>query len=209
MSFSRGGKTQTSTSSNATNINTPVNLQDTSGIAIGQAGGAVTVNATDFGAINAALAAGIDFQEGANDATRDALAYGESVFSTVENALGRVGSAYENAADVQSEALGAVSDLADRSSSRIAQISEGAINATSEAASNFFDRALNFAASLSAKQQSSLSDTVTALNAVAVESSKSTDQRVAELAEGSQKTILIALGIAVTGVLGFVIFRRA
>lgn len=297
MSFSRGGKTQTSTSSTATNINTPVNLQDTSGIAIGQAGGAVTVNnvTSDYDAIeaasgiaeqsieeigaasqgalrfgedtvNAALSFGqsafrsaedsarnaLAFGSAAIDASTDAailvgdanrnalsysrditegaisevgstardsaalavrttenaLAFGESAFGTVENALGRLGSAYENAASLQGEAVNAVTDLADRNTSRIAQISEGAISATSEAAGSFFDKALAFASSLSAKQQSTLGETVSALNAVAVENSKSTDQRVAELAEGSQKTILIALGIAVAGVLGFAMFRR-
>lgn len=295
MSFSRGGKTQTSTSSNATNISQPINLQDTEGVALGYVGGGVSIQSSDYGAIerasdiatasieevgaasqgalrfgedtvNAALSFGqgafrsaedsarnaLAFGSAAIDAatesaiasgdvarnalsygrdvtdsaigavantaqdsaalavrtTENALAFGESAFGTVENALGRLGSAYENAASVQGEALAGVVDLADRNTSRIAQISEGAISATSEAAGSFFDKALSFAASLSSKQQSTLGETVSALNAVAVENSKSTDQRVAELAEGSQKTILIALGIAVAGVLGFAMFRR-
>lgn len=243
MSFSRGGKTQTSTSSTATNINTPVNLQDTSGIAIGQAGGAVTVNNTtsDYDAIdkaasiaeesiaeigaasqgalrfgedtvNAALAFGQGAFQSAEDSARNALTFGrdfgEAAFGTVEQSLRSVGDAYEGAAAGQLAALETVADLADRNDSRIAQISEGALSTIQESAGSFFDKALAFASSLSAKNQSTLSDTVSALNAVSVENNKSTDQRVAELAEGSQKTILIALGIAVAGVLGFAMFRR-
>ena len=51
MSFSRGGSSTTSTANQTENVSAPLNQQDTQGIAIGSAGGSVTIQQLDAGAI--------------------------------------------------------------------------------------------------------------------------------------------------------------
>ena len=52
MSFSKGGKSTSSTSSSVSTVSRNLNIQDTEGLAIGEAGGDVTIIQTDMNAFD-------------------------------------------------------------------------------------------------------------------------------------------------------------
>lgn len=59
------------------------------------------------------------------------------------------------------------------------------------------------------RAQESLGSTVTALNTIAREDSKSGDERIAEITGSAQKQIVLIIGIVAAAILGYVIFRKA
>lgn len=125
----------------------------------------------------------IDAVVGAN---LDAQAFGRSAFSTVERSLGAVGDAYEGAAAYQKSALTAVVD----------------------GVGDFFRDALGFVGDLQQNAQSQLGSTVTALNTIAREQSKSTDERVAEVSGNAIKYVAIIVGVVALGATVYAINKR-
>lgn len=68
---------------------------------------------------------------------------------------------------------------------------------------------LAFIGDFFSRAQASLGSTVTALNTIAREDSKSGDERIAEIAGSAQKQIILIVGIIAAAVVGFAIFRKA
>lgn len=69
-----------------------------------------------------------------------------------------------------------------------------------DALTGLYNRSLDFVTGTTERQQTSLGNTVTALNTIAREQSKSTDERVAEIAGMSQRNLLwIVGGLALAG----------
>lgn len=224
MGSSSRASTSTASTTNQTSRN--LNLQDTEGVTVGEAGGNVTVVQTDHNAFDRATSlaeraveAGTDLGKDAqrlsletsqlvteqsrrtletvNDLasgalseygnlTGKALSFGEQAFSAVDKALGQVSGAYQDAAQYNKAALTTVADQSE----------------------SLIDRALNFVKDLQGKASDQLGSTVTALNTIAREQSKSTDERVAEVSQNAMRNVLIIVGIITVGGVAYAIFGR-
>lgn len=60
-----------------------------------------------------------------------------------------------------------------------------------------------------ARSQESLAGTVTALNTIAREESKSGDERIAEITSSAQRQIVVIVALVAATILGYAIFRKA
>lgn len=226
-------KAATTTSTTTNQVSRNLNLQDTEGVTIGEAGGNVTVISSDFSAIDNATrlaqgaldastelgteAARLSYETSqlVSETNRTALqttadvasgavaeianfgkSFGDSAFSTVDKALGRVSGAYSDASQFQKAAL-----------SEVSATQAGALDTLSNTFKAAFQGVTDFVGNLQERAQSQLGDTVTALNQIATENSKSTDQRVAEISGNAIKYVVIGLGLVVVGVGAVFIFR--
>lgn len=224
MGSSSRATTQTASTTN--NVSRNLNLQDTEGVTVGEAGGDVTIVSTDHNAIGAATdlaarsvdvadslgRAGLELSIATSREVRDlasgaisevgnvagaALNFGDRAFGTVEKALGQVSGAYQDSAAYQKQALTAVQDT-----------QQNALDTVTDLFRDAFTGVTDFIGNLQGKAQTQLGETVTALNAIAVEQNKSSDQRIAEISENSIKYVLIAVGVLATGAVAFAIFKK-
>lgn len=235
MGSSSRASTQTASTTN--NVSRNLNLQDTEGVTVGEAGGNVTIISTDHNAFDSAtdlarqslsvgealggdaLRLSLETTNAVSDLSRygfdtiadlaggsinevgnianSALSFGDRAFTTVEKALGGVSQAYQDSAAYQKQALTAVQDT-----------QASALDTISDLFSNAFVGVTDFIGNLQGKAQTQLGETVTALNAIAVEQNKSSDQRIAEISENSIKYVLIAVGVLATGAVAFAIFKK-
>ena len=229
MGSSSRASTKTAQTTNQVSRN--LNLQDTEGVTIGEAGGNVTVVSTDHNAfadasdlarraVDAGEALGrdalnlslqqtrevsgtlLDLSKGAisevGNIAGTALTFGDRAFGTVEKALGEVSGAYQDASAYQMQALQEVSATSDNAISKVGEFFKDAFTGVTE-----------FVGGLQAKAQDQLGDTVTALNAIAVEQNKSTDQRLQESTEKMLKYTLIGFGVLVVGFIGVQLLRKS
>lgn len=162
----------------------------------------------------------IDAQKNAisanTDVTRSALV---EVGAANKNALGLVDQLYGSALDFgsdivsgslssltrgQSDALGAVADANSGALGAIKSFASQAQTGVEDA----FDRALTFAKGLVATSQDSLGGTVTALNTIAREQSKSTDERVSEVSQSAIKYMAIAVGALALAAVAYGAFKK-
>lgn len=125
-----------------------------------------------------------------------AYGFGEAAFGTVDRALASVSGAYRDAATVQQDALDTVSQESERTTSLIATL-----------AGDFVEGLAKFAKDATTTTQETIGETVTALNAIAVEQNKSTDQRVAEISANATKYVVIGVGILAAAAAAIAIFR--
>lgn len=205
-------KTTTTTNTPTTNTSKNLNLQDTSGITVGEAGGDITIVNTDHNAFDqASQLAQRSLDVGAQNAS-DALATSEYFAK-----LFAEGSAYS---------LDAVADFGDKSFSAVDKIfadssayqkqaltavqdtQADALGSVSAAFKYAFDGLTNFVGKLQSTAQSQLGDTVESLNAIAVENNKSSDQRIAEISDKSQRYVVIVVAVVVVGGLVYAATRR-
>lgn len=236
MSSSRS-RASTQTASTTNNESRNLNLQDTEGVTVGEAGGDVTIISTDHNAFDRAsdLArlsvdtaeslgrSGLelslqttrsvtDFAESAlaeqGDVLNQAFTFGDRAFGTVEKALAGVSGAYQDSAAYNAKALQAVSAAGADATARVQATSENAVQAVGTLFRDAFEGVTDFIGNLQGKAQTQLGETVTALNAIAVEQNKSSDQRIAEISENAIKYTLIAVGVLTGGAVLFAIFKK-
>jgi len=215
MSFSKGGKSTSSTSSSVSTVSRNLNIQDTEGLAIGEAGGDVTIIQTDMNAFDDAselARRSLDVSESLaresfaviQRSTEEAFDFGGSAFEVSSDALKEVAQAGRESQEFAGSALREVSQI---SGDALSQVRAG-FEAAGDFVANLFGRSLDFVRGTTERQQESLGETVSALNVIAREQSKSTDERVAEVAAGAQKNIVIIVGVIAAGALGYAIFSR-
>lgn len=264
-------RASTTTAQTTTQVSRNLNLQDTEGVTIGEAGGNVTVVSTDHNAFADASALArnavdvaesiglealdlslqqirevsgtlLDLSTGAiseiGNIAGSALTFGDRAFGTVEKALGSVSGAYQDAAAYQKAALSevaltnerAIDALRDTQTGALATVTNvfrdafltneravdalkdtqtGALSTVTSVFRDAFIGITSFVENLQGKAQEQLGDTVTALNAIAVEQNKSTDQRLQESTEKMLKYTLIGFGVLVVGFIGVSLLRKS
>lgn len=205
-------RTTTNTSTPTTNTSKNLNLQDTSGITVGEAGGDITIVNTDHNAFDRASELAMEslavsqslgedafatseyfaklFAEGSAYSLDAVTGFGDSAFSAVDQ-LFADSAAYQNKAltavqDTQADALSTVSDLF----------------------RDAFTGVTDFVKDLQGNAQTQLGETVTALNAIAVENNKSSDQRIAEISEGTTRSVIWIVAIIVVGGVAYAAFKE-
>lgn len=224
-------RASTTTAQTTNQVSRNLNLQDTEGVTIGEAGGNVTVVSTDHNAfadasalardsVGVAEALGrdalnlslqqtrevsstlLDLSKGAisevGNIAGTALTFGDRAFGTVEKALGEVSGAYMDASAFQKAALQEVSAS-----------NASALDAVGGFFRDAFTGVTEFIGGLQTNAQDQLGETVTALNAIAVEQNKSTDQRLQESTEKMLKYTLIGFGVLVVGFIGVSFLRKS
>ena len=141
-----------------------------------------------------------DFAGGAvTDVTNFARNFGDSVFSTVEKALGSVSGAYQDSAAFQNDGLNSVTYAQGDALAAVQETNAGALDTVSNVFKSAFQGITDFVGNLQERAQNQLGDTVTALNEIATENSKSTDQRVAEISGNAIRYVVIGLAVLVIG----------
>lgn len=204
--------------------NQNVNVQDVDGLTIaGNEGGSITVYSTDQNAFDNAsrLAAdAVSFAEAiAGDSLRLSLESSnlvatagqraqENVVDIAGGAISEIGNSQRNALAFGEQSLAAVADNArdfgvelSNNSRDFAAALRGFASDAADNATDLFERALSFVGASAKASQDSLGSTVTALNTIAREQSKSTDERVAEVSGNALKyTLLAVVGLAVAAV---------
>lgn len=184
---------QTQTSQSTTNVSRNLNIQDTSGITVGEAGGNVTVVQTDQGA----LAAGADVARRAIDFTGDLIAqsrdalnrgfdFGESALSSGERvaraALDSNGDANARALDFGGDAISAIQRVNSDSLSLLGGLVSESIDASRTLARDSADA-----------NSRTVSDAIAGFGALAKQSTASTDDRVAKVAGYAVLAIVAAV----------------
>lgn len=234
-------RASTSTSQQTNNVSRNLNLQDTEGVTIGEAGGNVTVVSTDHNAfadasalarnaVDVAESVGLealnlslqqtrevsgtllDLSKGAisevGNIAGSALTFGDRAFGTVEKALGEVSGAYQDASAYQKAALSEVALTNERAVDALKDTQTGALATVTNVFRDAFVGITDFVRDLQGNAQEQLGETVTALNAIAVEQNKSTDQRLQESTEKMLKYTLIGFGVLVVGFIGVSVMRK-
>lgn len=235
-------RASTTTAQTTNQVSRNLNLQDTEGVTIGEAGGNVTVVSTDHNAFadasdlaRRAVDAGesigrdalnlslqqtrevsgtlLDLSQGAisevGNIAGSALTFGDRAFGTVEKALGEVSGAYQDASAYQKAALSEVALTNERAVDALKDTQTGTLSTVTNLFRDAFTGVTDFVKDLQTGAQDQLGETVTALNAIAVEQNKSTDQRLQESTEKMLKYTLIGFGVLVVGFLGVSLLRKS
>lgn len=196
-------KTNTTTNTPTTNTSKNLNLQDTSGITVGEAGGDITIVNTDHNAFDRASELAERSLQVGSDAAQDAFATSEYFAK-----LFAEGSAYslDAVADFGDKAFSATDRIfADSSAyqkqalTAVQDTQADALDKVGGAFQYAFDGLTKFVKDLQTNAQTQLGDTVESLNAIAVENNKSSDQRIAEISDKSQRYIVIVVAVVVLG----------
>lgn len=177
-------RASTTTAQTTNQVSRNLNLQDTEGVTIGEAGGNVTIVSTDYNAFSDASQLARNAVDVAESIGRDAL---NLSLQQTREVSGTLSGAYQDASAYQQQALQEVSS----------------------SAGSFFDKAIAFASNLASKSAETLSGTVAALNDISVEQNKSTDQRLQESTERTLKYALIGFGVLAIGLVGFAVANRS
>lgn len=216
-------KTNTTTNTPTTNTSKNLNLQDTSGITVGEAGGDITIVNTDHNAFGQASELAQRSLDVGADAARDAFAtseyfaklfaegsaysldavagFGERAFSTTDKV-------FADASAYQKQALTAVQDTQANALDAVTGAQSDALANVTGVFKYAFDGITDFIGKLQENAQSQLGDTVESLNAIAVENNKSSDQRIAEISDKSQRYVVIVVAVVVVGGLIYAASRR-
>lgn len=195
-------KTTTTTNTPTTNTSKNLNLQDTSGITVGEAGGDITIVNTDMNAFDRATDLAQRTVDVGEQIARDAL---QLSLDTTNRVVDDARSSRDFALNVGEKAINSVSAAYQSS----AQFQQNAANLVANSSENFFDKALAFGKDLLQKSQDSLGSTVTALNASYREQSKGTDERVAEISGNAIKYTVGAVVVVALLALGFAAWRKS
>jgi hypothetical protein len=179
---------QTQTASNSV---TNLNLQDTSGVTLGQSSGN-TITVTDQGA----LRAGVDIASAGFDFGTDALSLADRATGrSLQFAEYAQNSSHELVRDAIAESV----NFADRQAGRVAEAydmagdhSESAFQRAFEFGRDLFGSSLNTVTGVLREGQAQLGNTVTNLNAIARQQSTSEAERVQDLAS---KTLYVGIGM--------------
>jgi hypothetical protein len=152
-----------------------------------------------FGTVEKALSSVGDISANALAETTD---LGRSAIAGVSNAYADSatyqGKALQETADIGRAAIAGISnayaDSATYQGQALEAISAGA-NTLSEGLANAYSSALEFARGLQAKATDQIGSTVSALNAIAVEQNKSSDQRLAEVSGNAVKYVTVGVAV--------------
>lgn len=225
MTSSRS-RQQTTTETTTQNVSRNLNIQDVEGVTVGEAGGDVSIQMTDFNAIDRATSlaersvdAGErialeqsdflrDISSDVGSIVRDAFGFGRS---TQQEALDAIGTSQSRAFGFASDSQAEAFSFASASQAEARSTSQRALDFAEDVtvgAGDFIREALGFSRGVVEAQQASLSQTAAVLQTSAREASKSTDERVAEISAQGQRTVLIAVGIIAAGLVAFAAFRR-
>ena len=205
-------RTTTNTSTPTTNTSKNLNLQDTSGITVGEAGGDITIINTDMNAFDRASdLAQRSLDVGANLAG-DAFATSEYFAK-----LFAEGSAYslDAVSDFGKEAFSSVDQIfadsaayQNKALTAVQQTQDNALSTVNDLFRDTFVGVTDFLKDLQGTAQTQLGDTVTALNAIAVENNKSSDQRIAEISDKTTRSVVIIVAIIVVGGVAYAAFKE-
>ncbi len=163
-----------STDQRTSNTSSNLNLQDTAGVTVGEAGGSVSITSTDAGAVRGI----VDTAMASNDLARDLTS------GALHANISALDDAYEVVNDTTRLAFDAVDSSNERAFSYFGSINSEALDFVRETSGNLYDKAL-----------AQVGGTVEALNAISVEQNKSTDQRVAEVSQNAIKYIAVVVGV--------------
>lgn len=194
MSFSRS-KASTTTSSTTTNQSLNQNIQDNEApVIIGEGN---TIVQSDMNAIGDATKLAESAIAGGFASIRDAQ---DTVLRLSSNTTDFARDVLTDASAAGARNLDALRDISTDSLYAVQSVQSEALSANKGLVSQVIDAITN----LGKQSQASLSSTVTSLNTIAREQSKSTDERVAGLAENTTKYIVIGVGVvAVVGLIAF------
>lgn len=213
-------RASTTTAQTTNQVSRNLNLQDTEGVTIGEAGGNVTVISTDHNAfadasdlarraVDAGESLGRDALNLSLQQTREVsgtlLDLSKGAISEVGNIAGSALTFGDRAFGTVEKALGEVSGAYMDASA----FQQNALQEVSSSSQSFFDKAIAFASNLASKSAETLSSTVAALNDISVEQNKSTDQRLQESTERTLKYALIGFGVLALGLVGFAVANRS
>ncbi len=206
MSFGNQAKQKSSstTSQSTSNKSTNVNLQDT--------GDGTNIGAETIGSLTLIDPGAFEFGREALDNARQMLSY---VTDLASNVLGANQDTLLRSYDFLDDSRQDSLDFASESNRLVQAATRDALAFADDRAAEqidvfggLFNGVLNFVKDLQSDAQSMLGSTVTALNAIAVEQNKSTDQRVAEISGNATRNVLFAV-VALAAVGGAVaIFRK-
>lgn len=213
-------RASTTTAQTTNQVSRNLNLQDTEGVTIGEAGGNVTVISTDHNAFADAsdlARRAVDAGESlGRDALNLSLQQTREVSSTLldlsKGAISEVGNIAGSALTFGDRAFGTVEKALGEVSGAYMDASafqQNALQEVSSSSQSFFDKAIAFASNLASKSAETLSSTVAALNDISVEQNKSTDQRLQESTERTLKYALIGFGVLALGLVGFAVANRS
>lgn len=217
---SSSSRASTTTAQTTSQVSRNLNLQDTEGVTIGEAGGNVTVVSTDHNAFADASTlarSAVDIAESVGrDALNLSLEQTREVSGTLldlsKGAISEVGNIAGTALTFGDRAFGTVEKALGEVSGAYMDASafqKAALQEVSSSAESFFDKAIAFASNLASKSAETLSGTVAALNDISVEQNKSTDQRLQESTEKMLKYTLIGFGVLVVGFIGVSVMRKS
>lgn len=176
----------TSTSSSVENTSRNLNLQDTEGVTVGEAGGDVTIVQTDMNAFDNAAKLASKSLDVSSDAMSDSFALVKTISL---DAGANILESQDNAFKFGERSFGLV---------------EKAYQDTGEYIEGAFEKVLGFVGTVQGKAQESLSGTVKALNDSFRENTKSSDERVTDIA----KNLMYVLGAVALGTGAFFMFRK-
>lgn len=193
-----------------------LSLTDTSGITVGETGGDLTIINTDQNAFDIVS----EIARGAVDAGQSLA---EEGFSTAEyfaklfndSSTYAQGAAYDFSAgfgdkafSTVDRAVGTIQDSNTRALDSITSSNENALDILSNTFKGAFQGITDFVGGLQEKAQSQLGSTVEALNAIAVENNKSSDQRIAEISTSTTRNIVIVIAILAASGVAYAVFKK-
>ncbi len=202
MSFGNQAKqkSKSETSQSTSNKSTNINLQDT--------GDGTNIGVETIGSLTLVDPGSFELGRDAINSARDMLG---SITDLARSVLGSNQDTLLRSFDFLDDSRSDTLDFASDSNRLVANSTRDALDFASERSADqldLFGGVLGFVKDLQRDAQSMLGSTVTALNAIAVEQNKSTDQRVAEISGNATKYVLLAVvSLAVVGG-AIAIFRR-
>lgn len=206
--FGGGNRSTSTTEFNQETNSEQTNIQDTEGIAASGIGGNLTIIQTDqnaFGDASRLAQGALDVASGiGSDALSLSLATTDRVSTFGLRSIETVADlAAQNSADTQAFGRAAFSTV-EQSLGAVGDAYEGANNSIGD----LFRGALSFIGDLQSSAQNQLGSTVTALNTIAREQSKSTDERVAEVSGNAIKYVAIIVGVIALGATAYAVTRK-
>ncbi len=129
------------------------------------------------------------------DALRSANQSADTALDYQRLALGTVAESNFDALSAVSESWLSAAEATQHAQGQAYQANQSALNVVTDTVRDMFGGVTEFIGRLQGQSQDTLSSTVTSLNAVARENSKSTDQRLAESTDKMMKYAVIGVGL--------------
>jgi hypothetical protein len=195
MGFFDSKSTQQSVvETNTVNTSSNFNVQDSEGVVVGHAEGPLTIITTDFNATG--------------DASRLAQSSVSVAESIARHSLDLSLQQTQGVLDYQRYSANIAAEQSHEALAFVSENSRGAIETVTDTVKGLFGGVLDFLGGVQKAEQTTLGNTVAAINSVATENAKSTDQRLAETTGQSQKYMLIGVGILAVAVVAITVFKK-
>lgn len=189
-------RSQQATSVETTQTSENLNIQDIEGIAIANDSGDVSIVQTDHNAIGSATDLARRSVEAAEGINADSLDFATRTLNTSVGAISR---AFDTVGDLAGDSIDAVGEAYRGAGDFVAEAQDDSYS--------FAGQALAFVRDAVQTTQDTIGQSVSAVLAIGKEQNTSADQRVAELAQGSQKNMLILAGIVGVALIAFTLYK--